>query len=187
MPFKCRLYRYMFLRSRFWWAWFCKFANREPMRSSRLCGWGGYCLWGLSERRTSGHWQGRLGQCHGRCPWRQIRRPRRCDGEMSDWLYILSAWWRCVLRFDMTSQVDFSLKGATALVAGKRLEPGVFARVGDEIGWLAERFPAYQAFMRFLTCINRKEHNTSAIEYHLLHRIKLGASMQWRALNPLLI
>lgn len=56
-----------------------------------------------------------------------------------------------VLRLLVTSQVDLALEGAAAEVASEGFEPGVLARVRDEVRGLAEGFPADRAFVRLLT------------------------------------
>lgn len=57
-----------------------------------------------------------------------------------------------MLGLPMPPQVHFSLESSTAHITGEWLEPGVLARVGDEVGALAEGFAAHLAFVGFFTC-----------------------------------
>lgn len=61
-----------------------------------------------------------------------------------------------VLRLLVPAQVDFALERLVAQFAGERFVAGVFARVGDQVGALAESFPAYLALVGLLTCITRE-------------------------------
>lgn len=56
-----------------------------------------------------------------------------------------------MLSLLVPAQVHFPLECPAADVAGERLEAGVFATVGDEVGGLAESLAADCAFVRFLT------------------------------------
>lgn len=56
-----------------------------------------------------------------------------------------------MLRFFVTSKVDFALKGTIAKSASKGFITGVLSHVGYEIGTLAEGFTADAAFVGFFT------------------------------------
>lgn len=56
-----------------------------------------------------------------------------------------------VLRFLVSAEIDFALKGSTAQVARERLVPRVLPAVRDQIRRLAERFAAYLTFVWFFT------------------------------------
>lgn len=58
-----------------------------------------------------------------------------------------------MLTLAVTPQVDFALESSAAVVAGERLVARVFARMGDQVGRLAEGFPADRALVRLFTCV----------------------------------
>ena len=55
-----------------------------------------------------------------------------------------------VLGLHVAAQVDLSLEGAAARVAGEGLEAGVLAAVRDEVGGLGERLAALPTHVRLL-------------------------------------
>lgn len=61
-----------------------------------------------------------------------------------------------VLGFFVATEVDFSLEGSSAEIAGEGFEAGVFAGVCDEVARLTEGFAAYCAFVGFFTWKRKK-------------------------------
>ena len=57
-----------------------------------------------------------------------------------------------VLRVLVPPEVDFSLEGAVARVAGERFVAGVLAHVRDQVRRLAERLAADAALVGLLAC-----------------------------------
>ena len=57
-----------------------------------------------------------------------------------------------VLAFAVPPQVNFALEGASAVVASERLVAGVLPGVCDQVGRLAEGFPADRALVRLFAC-----------------------------------
>lgn len=57
-----------------------------------------------------------------------------------------------MLRFPVPAQVDLSLERSAAQFAGEWFEAGVLAGMGDQVGTLAERFPADLALVGLLAC-----------------------------------
>lgn len=55
-------------------------------------------------------------------------------------------------------QIHLSLEGATAQLACKRLEAGMLAGVGDQVGALTEGLAAHLAFVRLLACWKGRKH-----------------------------
>lgn len=55
-----------------------------------------------------------------------------------------------VLRVEVSSKVDLTLKGSRTKIARKGLESGVFARMGDEVGGLAKGLPTQAAAIGLL-------------------------------------
>lgn len=68
-----------------------------------------------------------------------------------------------VLRLFVSPQVHFSLEAFAAQVAAERFVAGVFPAVRDEVGALAERFPAHLAFVWLLTWEKNKKNNRKHI------------------------
>ena len=96
-------------------------------------------------------------------------------------------WWRLVpaslqsvLRLFVPPQVHFPLEAFAAQVAAERFVSGVFPAVRDEVGALAERFPAHLTFVWLLTWKTQMRkyfflglvtcHRTSATFVYNLHR-----------------
>lgn len=61
-----------------------------------------------------------------------------------------------MLRLFVSPQIHLSLEPFAAEVAAERFVPGVFPAVRNEVGALAERFPAHLAFVRLLPWNNKK-------------------------------
>lgn len=57
-----------------------------------------------------------------------------------------------MLALSVPPQVHLALEALGTQLAAERLEPRVFSAVRDEVGALAEGFPAYLAFVGLLTC-----------------------------------
>lgn len=79
-----------------------------------------------------------------------------------------------VLRLLVAPQVDLALECLVAQFAGKRFVAGVFARVRNQIGALAEGFAAHLALVGFLACGGGKMRKDSdQIRFGMMQRNRM--------------